>query len=73
LYEDDGHTHRHRDGDCAQVAIDMDWDAKRIRVRARKDGAFALPYPSIRVVLPAGERRDLELDSDGAAPGLHAT
>jgi len=66
LYEDDGVTLRHRDGDHAQVTIDMDWNARRIRVRARKSGDFALPYTDIGVVLPAGEGRRLELSGDAA-------
>ena len=65
--EDDGLTHRHRDGDSAQIAIAMDWDTRRIRVRARKSGDYALPYATLSVVLPPGEARRLELVGDGIA------
>ena len=65
LYEDDGLTHRYRDGNSAQIAIDMDWDTRRVRVRARKTGNYALPYATLGVVLPASEARRLELVSEG--------
>jgi alpha-glucosidase len=71
LYEDDGHSHLHRDGDHAQVAIDMEWDARRIRVRARKSGDYALPYTDIGVVLPAGEKRRMMLAGDDAVMLIH--
>ena len=65
LYEDDGLTHAHRDGDHAQVECALAWSERRIRVRATRSGRFALPYAAIRVVLPPGERRRLELEGDG--------
>ena len=65
LYEDDGHTHQHAAGDSAQIAVDMEWDARRITVRARTTGDYALPYVALRVVLTAGETRSLELAGDG--------
>lgn len=67
LYEDDGLTHRHRDGDYAEVQCTLEWTARAIRVQATKRGGFRLPYAALRVVLPPGERRRLQLNGKGIA------
>ena len=42
-------------------------DAISLRVRTAQSGHWPLPYRQIRVVLPAGEQRRLDLASDGIA------
>jgi alpha-glucosidase len=65
LYEDDGIGHGHRDGEFAQVELRLASGRKEIVVSARRTGRYALPYESMRVVLPAGERRRVVLRGDG--------
>jgi hypothetical protein len=40
----------------AEVQFEMITDARTIRLAARKQGRYALPYETIRVVTPPGER-----------------
>jgi len=40
---------------------------REIVVSARRTGAFALPYDTMRVVVPATERRRVVLRGDGVA------
>jgi alpha-glucosidase len=61
LYEDDGISHRHRDGDWTQIECRLEWTARSIRMIASRTGSYALPYRSLRVVVPPGERRTLQL------------
>jgi len=63
LYEDDGLTLRYREGDFAELGFEMTSTHETVRVRARVTGAYALPYRSIRVVVPASESRRLVLDA----------
>jgi len=63
LYEDDGLTLRYREGDFAELRFEMTSTHETVRVRARVTGAYALPYRSIRVVVPASESRRLVLDA----------
>ena len=65
LYEDDGATLAYRDGDYADVQCSLAWTPRAINVSVRKQGRYRLPYASIRIVLPPGERRALELAGDG--------
>jgi len=65
LYEDDGHTHAHRDGVWAQIAFEMTTTAAGIALKATRSGSYPLPYQSIRVVVPASERRPVRLDAQG--------
>ena len=46
IYEDDGLTHRHRDGDYAELECMLQWTPSAIRLRVKKRGRFALPYPT---------------------------
>jgi alpha-glucosidase len=67
LYEDDGISHAHRAGDFAEVHLHVASTRREILVCARTTGEHALPYESMRVVLPPGERRRVVLRSDGIA------
>jgi alpha-glucosidase len=67
LFEDDGlqsgdEPSRHTVHHFKAVA-----DSHTLRIEARRTGGWPLPYAQIRVVLPAGERRPLQLASDGIA------
>jgi alpha-glucosidase len=65
LYEDDGATLRYRDGDYAELCCSLQWSSRTIRVHVRKQGNYELPYASLRVVLPPGDRRRLEVVGEG--------
>jgi alpha-glucosidase len=65
LYEDDGLTHRHRSGEFTEVRCRLAWTTRRIHLSVSCAGDYALPYTRIRVALPVGDRRALELTSDG--------
>ncbi len=65
LYEDDGITLGYRDGDCAELHCSLSWTPRAIRVRVRKQGRYALPYATLRIVVPPGEKRRLELAGEG--------
>jgi len=65
LYEDDGLSLRHLDGESAELRCSLQWTPKAVAVRVRRRGRYALPYTSVRVVLPPGERRRLSLTGHG--------
>jgi len=65
LYEDDGMTLRYREGDHAELVCSLSWNSRSIRVNVRKEGRYALPYTSIRIVRPPGEKRAVEAAGDG--------
>ncbi len=65
LYEDDGVTYRHRDDDHAQIECTLDWTDRTLRVHASKRGRFRLPYTTLRVLVPPGEQRRLEVSGEG--------
>jgi alpha-glucosidase len=65
LYEDDGRSLAYAKGDFAIVEIEMRTTRRTIELSARKTGRCALPYSSIRVILPPGERRRAALTGKG--------
>jgi alpha-glucosidase len=65
IYEDDGISHRYRDGEFAQVRCELTSTTSEVRVRARVEGNWTLPYRSMRVQFPPGERRRIALQGDG--------
>ena len=65
LYEDDGLSLRYRDGDYAELDCTLAWTPRTVRVHVRKRGSYALPYDVLRVVLPPGERRKVDLRGEG--------
>ena len=65
LYEDDGCSLGYAKGDFAVVDVKMRATRRTVELEARKTGRYALPYQSIRVILPAGERRRLVLTGKG--------
>jgi alpha-glucosidase len=67
LYEDDGIGFGYRNGQFAQVQLRVASTRREIVVSARRTGAFALPYDTMRVVVPATERRRVVLRGDGVA------
>jgi alpha-glucosidase len=67
LYEDDGLSHNHRDGDHARIDCTLEWTDRIVRVHAGKRGRFELPYKTLRVVLPPGEKRRLQVSGKGVA------
>jgi alpha-glucosidase len=73
LYEDDGLSHRHRDGDHAQIECMLEWTDCTLRVDAIKRGRFELPFSTLRVVLPRGEKRRLLMRGEGVALGRGAS
>jgi len=71
LYEDDGLTHRHRDGDFAELECRLQWTPSAIRLRVSRRGGFALPYSTLRIVVPPAERRSLQLEGEDVALTRH--
>jgi alpha-glucosidase len=67
LYEDDGIGFGYRSGQFAQVELRVASTRREIAVSARRTGAFTLPYDTMRVVVPAAERRRVVLRGDGVA------
>ena len=66
LYEDDGRSLGYARGDFAVVGRRDARDPAHDRGAARtRPARYALPYRSIRVILPAGERRRLVLTGKG--------
>ncbi len=58
IYEDDGHS---IDGAVTRVTITLDWTPSRICVALTARGKYSLPYRRMRVILPVGETRPIEL------------
>jgi len=65
LYEDDGNSYGYRDGQYAEVECTLEWTDRALRVHAVKRGRFPLPYSTLRVRLPPGERRRLVATGEG--------
>lgn len=65
LYEDDGVSPRYREGDHAELVCTLAWTPRSLSVHVRRRGRYALPYDALRVVLPPGERRKVELAAEG--------
>ena len=61
LIEDDGIT---LDGPRTRVEITLRWTRDRVSVNARAQGDYKLPWSRMRVTLPLGESRGLELQGD---------
>ncbi|HEY1329309.1 MAG TPA: glycoside hydrolase family 31 protein [Casimicrobiaceae bacterium] len=64
LYEDDGIGLGYRRGEHAQIELAMTTTRSEVTLSATKTGSYALPYDSMRVVLPADERRRVVLRAD---------
>jgi alpha-glucosidase len=58
LFEDDGVSLA---GPSTRVTIALSWTASRVRVAVGASGNYPLPYPEMRVILPEGETRTVEL------------
>ena len=65
VYEDDGETLRYRDGDYAELHCSLTWSPRAVRVSVRREGRYTLPYAALRIVVPPGEKRPVELAGDG--------
>jgi alpha-glucosidase len=65
LYEDDGISPRCRDGEHAELECTLEWTASAIRLRVSRRGGYRLPYATLRIVPPPGERRRLRLAGNG--------
>jgi alpha-glucosidase len=65
VHEDDGLSWRYRDGDYAELDCRLEWTARTVGLRVTKHGRYRLPYPSLRIVPPPGERRRLKLAGKG--------
>jgi alpha-glucosidase len=63
LYEDDGLSAA---GPLTRVTISLAWTHDEIEVGASFEGDYALPYRTLRVVLPEGERRPVKLIQFGS-------
>jgi len=70
LYEDDGLTHRCNDGDYAEVECRLEWTARAVRLHVTRRGRYRLPYATLRVIPPPGERRPIRLAGKGVALAL---
>jgi alpha-glucosidase len=62
LYEDDGIS---IEGESTRLTVALDWTPSRIRVALTASGDYPLPYHRMRVVLPEGETRGVELVGGG--------
>ena len=62
LYEDDGLS---LDGASTCLTITLAWTRARIRVALAARGDYPLPYSRLRVVLPEGETRRVEVSNSG--------
>jgi alpha-glucosidase len=65
VYEDDGCSLGYARGDYAVVEAELRATRRTVELTVRKTGRYALPYRTIRAVLPAGERRRLVLSGKG--------
>jgi len=65
VYEDDGITTRYRDGDCAELECTLEWTPRSLQLSVTKRGRYRLPYASLRVIPPPGERRGLQMTGKG--------
>ena len=61
LYEDDGLSNRHRGGDHALLRFTLA-GSDPVRLRIEREGSYALPYDSVRIALPPGDVRSLDVD-----------
>ncbi len=60
--EDDGETERWKEGELLRIRATLTAGPDRLRLALARDGVFPLPFPRLRVVLPPGESRDLDID-----------
>lgn len=67
--EDDGHTLGWQAGAVTRITASLRSGEDHIRLSLERRGAFPLPCPHVRLVLPAGEARRVEW----TAPGLGAS
>jgi alpha-glucosidase len=65
LYEDDGHSNAYCEGDWTQIDFELITSKNKVALKAKRSGRYRLPYRRIHVVLPAGERRAVQLEGDG--------
>ncbi|MEL6151304.1 MAG: glycoside hydrolase family 31 protein, partial [Chloroflexota bacterium] len=71
LFEDDGISNDYRDGKVATVAITVTALPDNITLTADIDDAnYPLPYSTMTVVLPAGEKRPVTADGNAALSQL---
>lgn len=67
LVEDDGVS---ASGPVTRLTFALSWTAEQVVLTADRAGDYALPYESMRLVLPASERRPLRLRAGGGMPRL---
>jgi len=65
LFEDDGMQTVHTSERCVVHRFHASADGNALRIEAKQNGQWPLPYSQIRVLLPRDEKRPLQLDSDG--------
>lgn len=65
LFEDDGFQALFADDRCAVISVEATSADDALELSATRKGGWALPYESIRVVLPEGEIRALRLHAEG--------
>ena len=66
LHEDDGIS---IEGPLTKVTISLEWNETEVLIDAAVSGDYALPYREMRVILPTGEARVVEMTAQ-APPGL---
>jgi alpha-glucosidase len=72
LFEDDGLQNAHTPDRCVLHRLVAVAHAASLQLTLASDGHWPLPYRQIRVVLPAGEKRKLELVAPAGGVALRA-
>lgn len=72
LFEDDGLQNAHTPDRCVVHRLHAVAHAASLQLTLASDGHWPLPYRQIRVVLPAGEKRKLDLASPADGVALRA-
>ncbi len=67
LFEDNGLQTTHADSQRAIHTFNATSDHDSLRIEASQQGGWALPYQSVRVILPPSETRTLHLRSTGVS------
>jgi alpha-glucosidase (family GH31 glycosyl hydrolase) len=60
LIEDDGVTLGYQRGEYAQVQLEVAAERDSVSLRAKVNGNYPLPYPTIEFILPPGETRRVD-------------
>eukprot|EP00850_Spirogloea_muscicola_P018445 SM000169S02700 [mRNA] locus=s169:6422:10778:+ [translate_table: standard] len=70
LYEDDGISHSYKQGVFRELSLVLRCTADKIHLRVTGEGTYKLPYDTIWVSKPEGEKRPIELEGVEGLPTL---